>query len=29
MNPDATINENAGPYQGLDRFEARKRLWRT
>jgi valyl-tRNA synthetase len=28
MNPDATLNENAGPYAGLDRFDARKRLWR-
>ena len=27
MNPDATLNENAGPYAGLDRFEGRKRLW--
>src|SRR5689334_5521118 len=27
MNPDASLNENAGPYAGLDRFEARKRLW--
>ncbi len=27
MNKDATLNENAGPYAGLDRFEARKRLW--
>ncbi len=27
MNPDATMNENAGPYQGLDRFECRKRMW--
>ncbi|NLF79503.1 MAG: valine--tRNA ligase, partial [Chloroflexi bacterium] len=27
MNQDATLNENAGPYQGLDRFEARKKLW--
>ena len=27
MNRDATLNENAGPYAGLDRFEARKRLW--
>ena len=27
LNPDATMNENAGPYAGLDRFEARKRLW--
>ncbi len=27
MNKDATLNEAAGPYTGLDRFEARKRLW--
>jgi len=27
LNPDATMNENAGPYAGLDRFECRKRLW--
>ncbi|MEP0545570.1 MAG: valine--tRNA ligase [Rhodothermales bacterium] len=26
MNPDATINEHGGPYEGLDRFEARKRI---
>lgn len=27
MNRDATLNDNAGPYAGLDRFEARKKLW--
>lgn len=27
MNRDATLNENAGPYAGLERFEARKKLW--
>jgi len=27
MDQEARINENGGPYQGLDRFEARKRLW--
>ncbi len=27
MNKDATLNAEAGPYAGLDRFEARKRLW--
>ena len=27
LNPDATMNENAGPYYGLDRFECRERLW--
>ncbi|MBN1680538.1 MAG: valine--tRNA ligase [Anaerolineae bacterium] len=27
MNQDATLNENAGPYAGLDRFDARKKLW--
>ncbi len=26
LNPDGTINENGGPYKGLDRFEARKRV---
>ncbi len=26
MNPGATINEHGGVYQGLDRFEARKRI---
>ncbi len=26
MNPDGTINENGGPYAGLDRFEARQRI---
>ncbi len=26
MNLDATTNENAGPYAGLDRFECRRRL---
>ena len=26
MNPDGTINEHGGPYKGLDRFEARKRI---
>jgi valyl-tRNA synthetase len=24
MNKDATLNENAGPYAGLDRFDCRK-----
>jgi valyl-tRNA synthetase len=27
LNQDATLNENAGPYAGLDRFDARDRLW--
>jgi valyl-tRNA synthetase len=27
LNKDATLNAHAGPYAGLDRFEARKRLW--
>lgn len=27
MNKDATLNEAAGPYAGLDRFECRKKLW--
>ncbi len=26
LNPDGTLNENAGPYRGLDRFEARKKI---
>jgi len=26
MNPDGTMNENAGVYQGLDRFEAREKV---
>jgi valyl-tRNA synthetase len=26
MNPDATINENGGPYQGLDRYAAREKV---
>lgn len=27
MNKDVTINEHGGAYAGLDRFEARKKLW--
>ena len=27
MNRDASMNENAGPYEGLDRFVCRKKLW--
>ena len=27
MNRDATLNDNAGPYAGLDRFVAREKLW--
>lgn len=27
MNKDATMNSNAGSYQGLDRFECRTKLW--
>ncbi len=27
FDEDARINENGGPYQGLDRFEAREKLW--
>ena len=27
MNKDATMNQNAGDYQGLDRFDCRKKLW--
>ena len=26
LNPNGTLNANAGPYAGLDRFEARKRV---
>jgi valyl-tRNA synthetase len=26
LNPDATMNENAGSYQGMDRFECRKKI---
>ncbi len=26
LRPNGTLNENAGPYQGLDRFAARKRV---
>lgn len=26
IGPDGQMNENAGPYQGLDRFECRKRI---
>jgi len=26
MNPEGTMNENAGPYNGLDRYECRRRL---
>ncbi|MFN3979532.1 MAG: valine--tRNA ligase [Caldilinea sp.] len=27
LNEDGTLNANAGPYAGLDRFDARKKLW--
>ena len=27
MDKEACINENGGPYAGLDRFECRKKLW--
>jgi valyl-tRNA synthetase len=27
LNPDATMNANAGPYAGLDRFDCREKLW--
>ncbi len=26
MNPDGTMNENAGPYKGIDRYQARKKI---
>ncbi|MEK7328075.1 MAG: class I tRNA ligase family protein, partial [Chloroflexota bacterium] len=28
LNKDATMNENAGPYAGQDRFACREALWR-
>ena len=28
LNPDGTLNENAGKFKGLDRFDARKKLLR-
>ena len=27
LNKDVTMNENAGPYIGLDRFKCRKKIW--
>jgi valyl-tRNA synthetase len=27
LDTDAHLNENAGPYAGMDRFEGRKKLW--
>ena len=27
INENAAINENGGPYQGLDRFDCRKQIW--
>ena len=27
MNKDATLNDEAGPYAGMERFAARKKLW--
>ncbi len=27
LNKDATINEEGGPYAGMDRFDCRKKLW--
>ncbi len=27
LNKDGTLNENAGPYEGLDRLVAREKLW--
>lgn len=29
MNKDATINDNGGQFVGMDRFEARKQLWKA
>lgn len=28
MNKDGSLNENAGSYNGLDRFDAREKLWK-
>jgi len=28
MNKDATLNENAGPFAGMERFKARKAIWK-
>jgi len=28
LNKDATINENGGSYEGMDRFECREKLWK-
>lgn len=28
MNKDGSLNENAGDYNGLDRFDAREKLWK-
>ena len=28
FNPDATMNANAGPYEGLDRYACRQQLWK-
>jgi valyl-tRNA synthetase len=28
LSPDARMNENAGPYEGLDRYECREKLWK-
>ncbi|MFN2159668.1 MAG: valine--tRNA ligase, partial [Anaerolineales bacterium] len=28
LDEEAKVNENGGPYQGLDRFEARQKLWK-
>jgi valyl-tRNA synthetase len=27
LDADARVNENGGPYQGLDRFDCRKKIW--
>ncbi len=27
MNKNSTLNENAGPYSGMERFKARKQIW--
>jgi valyl-tRNA synthetase len=29
MNEDGTLNENAGPFRGMDRFDVRQELIRV
>ncbi len=28
LSPDARMNENAGPYEGMDRYQCREELWK-